>query len=231
MKASEIAAALDMMVKIDGKTKGQIIGYTAGWVEVELADTSVIKCRAKQLTLIPGQAPVDTGMEDAGAELPVHTEKVKKETGEEGIWEVKCPNCEHSWETQKSENYICPKCRTKFVIRLHPDKDKYVIGLGETASGRDTMDIDDKVAGILRGLTLDELYEKATEWLNKNIDPKNWLNSSAGKAWGNQGFLSTFLHDRYSRLNPGMQRMSVGNLLRGAIKRQIEASEEAKEDK
>lgn len=66
-----------------------------------------------------------------------------------------------------------------------------------TASGRNPVDIADAVAAKLRGKDLDFCY------------------AQAAKA---TGIAEHDLRKRYVRLNPGMQRMNLGNLLRGAAR-------------
>lgn len=64
------------------------------------------------------------------------------------------------------------------------------------ASGKKSLDANDKVALMLRGKTLDESYEIGA----------NLLKESAKS-----------LKNRYNHLNLGQQRMCLGNLMRGAL--------------
>ena len=61
------------------------------------------------------------------------------------------------------------------------------------ASGRKSVDNGDRVAALLRGETLDRVYEIAAQFLE--ID-------------------ESVLRERYKTLNPGHQRMCIGNRLR-----------------
>tara|TARA_R110000744_G_C19371646_1_gene562767 strand:+ start:6349 stop:6795 length:447 start_codon:yes stop_codon:yes gene_type:complete len=63
------------------------------------------------------------------------------------------------------------------------------------ASGKKSKDNNDGVAQELRGQTLDFAYTRAAEYLEKT---------------------ETDLRSRYNHLNPGQQRMCLGNLIRGA---------------
>lgn len=63
------------------------------------------------------------------------------------------------------------------------------------ASGKKSKDNNDAVAQELRGQTLDFAYTRAAEYLDKT---------------------ETDLRSRYNHLNPGQQRMCLGNLIRGA---------------
>lgn len=240
MKADEIAVSLDKIVIVDGIKNesglGTIIGYTAGWVEVEMRDMTVRKCRAKQLELVTEQEDVNTGLEGAPEEYTETTIK-ERSKNDEGNYEVHCPNCDHMWDTVKTDNYKCPSCGHMFIIRLHPDKDRYIIGLDITESGRDTMDIDDDIAGKLRGMSIEDVYDRVADTLCNNIEPSNWFSKANEKVYRSHlaprvdedayETLLSFLWKKYSHLNLGMQRMNLGNLLRGAIKRNIKIDEES----
>lgn len=80
-------------------------------------------------------------------------------------------------------------------VALHPDLERYKTG--KTEDGRRTLDIGDATAKRLRGLDLDAVYK------------------AAGKALGET---EKDLRARYRHLNPGMQRMNLGNRMRAAAK-------------
>jgi len=65
----------------------------------------------------------------------------------------------------------------------------------KSASGNASLDNGDEVAKSLRELTLDDVYSRASKVLKEPV-----------KA----------LRERYSHLNVGMQRMNLGNRIRGA---------------
>lgn len=89
---------------------------------------------------------------------------------------------------------------------VKPDLTRYVTSDEvKTASGRKAIDIDDSVAAELRGMDLDDAYRAAS--------------AATGET-------QKALKERYGHLNPGMQRMNLGNRIRGA--RAAEAREEAK---
>ncbi len=90
-------------------------------------------------------------------------------------------------------------------VRVKPDLTKYVKGV--SGSGKKTMRTNDFVAESLNGFTLDEVYRVATELTE--IEQKE-------------------LRSRYSHLNVGMQRMNLGNRIRGAIAKQDKAREKDK---
>lgn len=65
----------------------------------------------------------------------------------------------------------------------------------KSAGGNSTMDNGDELAKQLRGADLDEVYSKASKIL---------------------GETQTALKAKYGHLNPGMQRMNLGNRIRAA---------------
>jgi hypothetical protein len=72
----------------------------------------------------------------------------------------------------------------------HVDKDK------KTAGGNPSIDSNDKVAIMLRGRELDEVYAQVAKRCEVTVKE---------------------LKTKYSHLNPGMQRMNLGNKLRGVL--------------
>jgi len=87
-------------------------------------------------------------------------------------------------------------------VRLCFDMARYIKTDIRTGSGRKSVDIGDVVAKNLRGDNLSTLYVKATFYLTElGVNVR-----------------SAEIRNRYLHLNPGMQRMNVGNLIRGAMK-------------
>lgn len=66
----------------------------------------------------------------------------------------------------------------------------------KSAGGNSSLDCGDQLALKLRGADLDDIYEKAAKTLGES---------------------ERSLKSRYSHLNPGMQRMNLGNRLRAAL--------------
>lgn len=135
-----------------------------------------------------------------------------------------CPKCGYVIDTSKSSVSIhrgarCPECGKWFLVRLRPDKSRYVRGLGTTANGNDTLDIGDETADLLRGINIDEAYEVVADRLEQY-----------GRECASTGFIKkfgkdtpwesynihAFLHNKYWDKNVGMQRMNLGNILRAA---------------
>ena len=79
----------------------------------------------------------------------------------------------------------------------------YYISDTKTPTGRRTIDCADDVAAKLRGLPIDEVYELAAQELGMDV---------------------VVLKANYGHLNVGMQRMNLGNRIRGAAKAREEAA-------
>ena len=107
-----------------------------------------------------------------------------------------CDNCGHIIESNKL---------------IKADLEHYVKGAGITNSGRPTVDIDDVVAKALRGDDLEVLYPRVAAWLQ--LMGRETIGRGAKKI----EVTEENLRIRYSRLNVGMQRMNLGNILRGAM--------------
>jgi hypothetical protein len=77
------------------------------------------------------------------------------------------------------------------------DLSRYVVHDVKTMGGRRTVDCADAVAAALRGSPLDAVYQQAAVATGESVDA---------------------LRARYGHLNLGMQRMNLGNRIRGAAK-------------
>lgn len=107
-----------------------------------------------------------------------------------------CDNCGHIIESNKL---------------IKADLGHYIKGAGVTNSGRPTVDIDDVVAKALRGDDLEVLYPRVAAWLQL------MGRETIGRGSKKMEVTEENLRQRYSRLNVGMQRMNLGNILRGAM--------------
>jgi len=87
------------------------------------------------------------------------------------------------------------------------DLSRYVRGAAETVAGNQTIDIDDPVAKSLRGLPVEKVYTEAARALKK-----------AALEEGTIEEIAKGLVRRYGKLNLGMQRMNLGNRIRGALR-------------
>jgi hypothetical protein len=92
--------------------------------------------------------------------------------------------------------------------RLVPaDLSKYVLHETKTASGRRHIDVDDDTAAKLRELALPAIYKYAAKVLDESV---------------------ASLTEKYQHLNPGMQRMNLGNRVRKAFRIAAEVQEGVK---
>ena len=202
------------------KLMADIVSYEKGWVKIRTDDGEEHKVRAKEITLMDSdevlvetEEGLDTQTEDP-SEASSEVASVSIDKGSE----IDC-SCGNTFEAPSSETFQCPACGTWHYVRLHPDLSKYVTGLDATASGRDTVDINDEVANMLRGMDLNSLYDFICDKLN-DLYPEAMFSKAMMKDFTESSLsCSEFLQDRYAERNPGMQRMNLGNLLRGAYKR------------
>jgi len=137
---------------------------------------------------------------------------------------IKCPEC-GGMNGMVRLNQTCDHCGFMLSVRLFPDHEHYVRGLGVTTSGRDTYDIGDDTADDLRGLTVDLVIEK-TAALLAGMDITEGLSVKLNKQFKKSGYnwsstsITQWLSDRYEGRNDGMVRMNCGNILRAARKRE-----------
>jgi len=128
-------------------------------------------------------------------------------------YKAECPHCGSAKVEPlvRGESMVCNGCTTTYSVMtgrklkdeqkhgiLEPDMSKYVRGLGVTVYGNRTIDIDDKVARMLRGTDPKEMYQIAAKALGEPVRT---------------------LKAQYGHLNIGMQRMSLGNRMRKALRK------------
>lgn len=90
---------------------------------------------------------------------------------------------------------------------INPNLEAYKVSKDvKTSSGRPAIDSDDNVARSLRGAKLEEVYREASKAT---------------------GIPQTQLKSKYEKLNIGMQRMNLGNLIRGAATKAAKAKKAA----
>ncbi len=97
----------------------------------------------------------------------------------------------------KDEGQTDPK-----AVSIKPDLTKYVNGV--SGAGKKTKRCDDYVAQSLDGFTLEEVYAVASALTETTVKD---------------------LNAKYNHLNGGMQRMNLGNRIRGAVTKQDKARE------
>lgn len=78
----------------------------------------------------------------------------------------------------------------------HFDLSNYFLSDVRTPAGRRTLDCADDISVQLRGLSITEVYDEASKVLGESVEG---------------------LKSQYEHLNIGMQRMNLGNRIRGAV--------------
>ena len=99
--------------------------------------------------------------------------------------------------TKKAVPAKRPKGAVDEAKLIEADLEKYTLHTSTTKAGRRHIDIDDDVAAKLREMDLDGVYKYAAEILEVSVNK---------------------LRDRYKNLNPGMQRMNLGNKIRAIFR-------------
>lgn len=129
-------------------------------------------------------------------EAPVKSRRTRKTTGTKAV--KKSAGKTKKATTKKSAGKT-KKAKAKAVTGnlIQADLGGYTRGEGVTAGGNQTLDIGDTVANKLRGKDIEACYSIAAKAVGETV-----------KA----------LKDRYGHLNLGMQRMNLGNRMRGAAK-------------
>ena len=90
--------------------------------------------------------------------------------------------------------------------KIQPNLENYVTA--KTADGKKTRNCGDDVAEMLTGKTLDETYDIAAQYTGDTVEA---------------------LHQKYDHLNAGLQRMSLGARIRGAINKAEKEKQKAEE--
>lgn len=131
---------------------------------------------------------------------------------------TRCPECGGDVAHPGDGLANCKACDwevdfTDKEAKIVPDMARYTVGKGTTVTGRKTIDIDDYVADKLRGLDLEEIYSYTAAVLAElGVE---YIGTGSKKMHCGLGDLKA----RYNHLNVGMQRMNLGNLLRGTMRR------------
>lgn len=97
---------------------------------------------------------------------------------------------------------------------VKPDLSRYtVVKQIKTHSGRASVDVNDMVAAYFRGMDLDEVYAHTVLFLH------NMGVTEVGAKRNKTLATNDALRKKYKKLNAGMQRMNLGNLVRNAMQR------------
>jgi hypothetical protein len=159
----------------DGFLHALVVSKSGGWTTVETKDGKHYKYRNGQLEEVPFDTP------DAAPDI----ESVPK-------------NLRHLIPAPPEPKQPKAKATMLRIMKEVVPKAEYVVTKEvKTKSGRVSVDNDDPIAKLLRGLDLMQVYVKVAEA---------------------RGMLVPELQDRFRHLNAGMQRMNLGNMLRKAMK-------------
>lgn len=209
---------------------GDITAYAKGWFTVTTDDGEEHKVRAKGFTLMDSD---DEVVEEGGETI---VKEITEDPSESSVPSASAPVevggeitcfCGQTFAIPKTECFKCPACGKWHQVRLHPNLENYVKGMAGTPSGRDSLDIDDAVATNLRGMDLDTLYKYVCKQLMELDTNARFSKAMAKQFKATNMSCGQFLEERYGNLNNGMQRMNLGNLLRGAIKRNADIKDRA----
>lgn len=193
-------------------TEDRVISRSKGKVKFYSDDGGIVTESAKQVSIYESQEALDQAVAEAEAEPA--TEEAATEGGEEVSNDEqaatdapaaatrsskpkssKGKGKEQMATKKKAAKKAVKKASNGALIRTVAGREHDISGYEKVknASGHTSYDNGDDVATKLRGKTLDEVYAHAAKTLK---EPEKDLRS------------------KYKHLNPGMQRMSLGNRLR-----------------
>ena len=187
-----------LAINLDNNMIIEVVEVNGGWTTCRDTNEGFeFKLRNGKVGEYTAPLAEEPKAEPAKAKPKAHTEPTGDcpECGDTMYGDI-CDNCGHIIENDKL---------------IKADLEHYVRGAGVTNSGRPTVDIDDVVAKALRGDDLEVLYPRAAAWLQ--LMGRETIGRGAKKI----EVTEENLRQRYSRLNVGMQRMNLGNILRGAL--------------
>lgn len=172
-----------------------VVAVNGGWTTIKFADGTEKKVRNGEIS------NVVIGPDRRQPESKKETAKMETQAAEKS-------------EAKKPAPPVRPAAPAHFVGDVAPGKSakikdtkfdlsRYYVSDTKTPTGRRTIDCADDVATQLRGLPIDEVYDRAAEATGIDV---------------------ALLKVTYGHLNVGMQRMSLGNRIRGAAKAKEEAA-------
>jgi DNA-directed RNA polymerase subunit RPC12/RpoP len=211
----------------DGRT-GTIAAIKGRWLTVtnEAGEFKVSKgnlAGSPEIDAEITQTPDAELTQTPDAEIDAETETETETDAELSQPFFTCPKCGNEFAMTKHNLAIqCPECGYWVYVRIPADRSRYVRGLAVTANGNDTLDIGDKTADLLRGLTEKDCITTAAEFManNKGLWSKGFAKQikASGAEDTKEGLIKFFIK-RYENRNVGMVRMNCGNLIRGIIKK------------
>lgn len=209
-------------------TADRVVSKSKGTVKYYADDGSVVSSKAKQVSIYDTQEELDAAAAQAEAEATTATDEDSQEaqigseeqiSNDEQQGEEPAPAAarrssksksskgkgkEQMATKKKAAKKAVKKAANGALIRTVAGREHDISGYEKVknASGHTSYDNGDDVATKLRGKTLDEVYAYASKQLK---EPEKDLRT------------------KYKHLNPGMQRMSLGNRLRKIANAKAEA--------
>jgi len=177
-----------------------VVGAHLGWIAVQKADGTQIKVRNSWLS-VDGQPQ---GSMDMRKQTPKQAKTTKAPTKAVKKVAAKAKAAKANGTRVAAPAHEIKEAKVGVIGETQFSLKGYFVGDTRTASGRRTIDTNDSVAEKLRGMELKAVYDEAA----KHCDVSR-----------------AALVKQYEHLNPGMQRMNLGNRIRGALSRK--ASEKA----
>lgn len=180
-------------------TNVNIIAVNGGWTQIQLPDGKEMKVRNGAL------APVVAAPQVAA---PTTTPKEAKMTATAATPAATAAKPVPPVREARPAHFVGEVApgRVAKIASTAFNLDKYFVSDVKTPTGRRTIDCADDVATALRGADIDAVYLNAAQTLGTSVDE---------------------LRTQYGHLNIGMQRMNLGNRIRGAAAAKTKA--EAKE--
>lgn len=175
-----------------------IIAVNGGWTQIQLPDGKEMKVRNGALAPVV-KAPQAAAPAITPKEAKMTATAAPEATAAKPVPPVREARPAH-FVGEVAPGRIAKIASTAFNL------DKYFVSDIKTPTGRRTIDCADEVATALRGADIDAVYVNAAETLGVSVDE---------------------LRTQYGHLNIGMQRMNLGNRIRGAAAAKVKA--EAKE--
>lgn len=178
-----------------------IVSVNGGWTTIKFADGTEKKVRNGEL------AQTTTGPDRR------HTQPAQPATTKETAMEAQAETTEVKKPTPpvreaRPAHFVGEVAagKTAKIKDTTFDLSRYYVSDIKTPTGHRTIDCADEVAARLRGLPIEQVYAEAAEALETSVEA---------------------LQKTYGHLNVGMQRMNLGNRIRGAAAAKEQAAKKA----
>jgi hypothetical protein len=214
----EAGTKITVTLKDGSKIEGTFVDAKGGWTNYTTADGGAAKARSKDVEVFMTKEEKKIAAALAKQEAKDKAAAEKQATKDKAAAEKQATKDKAAAEKAKAKAATA-KVKKEPVegedeegdARLVPaDLSRYTLHETKTASGRKHIDIDDDTANKLRELDLPGVYKYAAKVLETTVKE---------------------LTDAYQHLNPGMQRMNLGNRVRRHFKMAAEVNADLKNKK